>query len=316
MIDVIIPTYNAHKTIDKTLISIAMQDFVDKINVYIVNDGSDKDYQEQVRYFSKLMSVKELKIEKNSGPGVSRQYGIDNSNSKYIVFIDSDDIFLDFQSITQLYTQIENDDCDVVSGVFLEELDDSYYRHVNDTIFMHGKIYRRQFLVENGIRFNDTYSNEDNGFNSLIILHDGKIKFIDNDIYVWRNNKESITRRNNYEYYIKGIKWYIYNIEWAISLAIDKSCSYDRISEVNFGCLFTVYYYYLLHENDDFVKWIYPICKNYLNYPPNEMIKNDLIWSIFNQFLNENDKNKLLNPFLTFDQFVEKVITNDSSNEL
>ena len=36
MIDVIIPAYNAHDTIGRTLASIAMQSIVDKLNVVIV----------------------------------------------------------------------------------------------------------------------------------------------------------------------------------------------------------------------------------------------------------------------------------------
>ena len=36
MIDVIIPAYNAHKTIEQTLTSIAFQSIVDKLNVYII----------------------------------------------------------------------------------------------------------------------------------------------------------------------------------------------------------------------------------------------------------------------------------------
>ena len=39
MIDVIIPAYNAHKTIEQTLCSIAYQEIADEINVYIVNEN-------------------------------------------------------------------------------------------------------------------------------------------------------------------------------------------------------------------------------------------------------------------------------------
>ena len=36
-------------------------------------------------------NIKQLKLDKNSGPGLARQYGINNSNGKYIVFMDADD---------------------------------------------------------------------------------------------------------------------------------------------------------------------------------------------------------------------------------
>ena len=181
---------------------------------------------------------------------------------------------------------------------------------------MHGKIYKRKFLINHNIQFNNTYSNEDNGFNSLLILNEAKIKFIDDEIYVWRNNKESITRRNNYEYSISGIEGYVYNINWAISIAIKTLCSKDRIAEVNFGCLLSLYYYYLKFEDDNIIKWSIPICKNYLKFQPNEEKEEQLFWAIFNQKINEFNKIKILNPILTFNQFIEKVMLYDNCNEL
>ena len=59
MIDVIIPAYNAHKTIEQTLTSIAFQSIVDKLNVYIINDYG-KDYKEIIEYYSNFMNIKEL----------------------------------------------------------------------------------------------------------------------------------------------------------------------------------------------------------------------------------------------------------------
>ena len=42
MIDIIIPAYNAHKTLKKTLFTVATQDNVEDLKVYIVNDCSKK----------------------------------------------------------------------------------------------------------------------------------------------------------------------------------------------------------------------------------------------------------------------------------
>ena len=93
MIDVIIPAYNAHNTIEKTLDSILHQTISNMLNVYVVNDCSDKNYDEIIKKYKKDINIKEIKISKNGGPGVARQKGIDLSNGKYILFIDSDDIF-------------------------------------------------------------------------------------------------------------------------------------------------------------------------------------------------------------------------------
>ena len=95
MIDIIIPAYNSHTTIERTLFSIASQKNVDDLNVYIVNDASENDYSKQVEYFKKYMSIKELKLKNNVGPGLARQFGVDKSNSEYIVF----ELFTIFNSL-------------------------------------------------------------------------------------------------------------------------------------------------------------------------------------------------------------------------
>ena len=92
MIDIIIPAYNAHEHIKCTLVSVAMQTIKDKVNVYIIDDGSKKNYNKIVELFKDKINIKELTIEKNSGPGVARQFGIDSSDGEYILFLDSDDL--------------------------------------------------------------------------------------------------------------------------------------------------------------------------------------------------------------------------------
>ena len=46
IVDIVIPAYNAGNTIDKTLMSIAIQNIVDKLCVIIVDDCSDKENQD------------------------------------------------------------------------------------------------------------------------------------------------------------------------------------------------------------------------------------------------------------------------------
>ena len=72
MIDIIIPAYNAHNTIKKTLISICMQTVKDKINVYIIDDCSNEDYKEIINIFKDKINIKYYKLKENSGPGVAR----------------------------------------------------------------------------------------------------------------------------------------------------------------------------------------------------------------------------------------------------
>ena len=254
MIDVIIPAYNSHSTIDRTLYSIAYQDIVDRLNVYIINDCSNEDYSKQIDFFKNFMKIKELKLDKNSGPGVARKYGINNSSSEYIVFIDSDDAFYDCFSISRLYNKISANRLDVVIGNFVEEIDNSFYNHEKDTIWLHGKIYRRSFLVDNDINFNDSRLNEDNGFNQLVFLSNSKVDFLNNNVYIWSNNKNSITRKDDNLFEL--LLGYIYNITWALDLAIERKYDMAKISELSFSALVAIYCHYLRFNDLDKCKLI------------------------------------------------------------
>lgn len=91
-INVIIPAYKAHDTILRCLSSIACQTIIDDVSVVIVNDCCPEgDYSEAVQAFSPIMDVREIKMQENGGPGLARQYGIDNTDCEFITFVDADD---------------------------------------------------------------------------------------------------------------------------------------------------------------------------------------------------------------------------------
>ncbi len=311
MIDIIIPAYNAHETIDRTLFSIAYQDNVDNINVYIVNDYSDHDYSEFVDFFSNFMNICEIKLEKNSGPGIARQKGIDASKEKYIIFIDSDDNFSDCFAIKRLYECIEHGDYDIVTSNFVEELGNQFIDHNNDSVWLHGKIYRRSFLEDKNISFNSTRSNEDNGFNQLIAFMDGKNFYLDSKTYIWRNNLKSLTRKNDREYNIKGLEGYSYNMLWAMKTAIKNDGNLKAVSELAYLVLVSAYYYYLKYENlellHDFLINVREIDKILTQYPIEknrkiELFKMQQEYSLNNLF---GDEINMIIPTISFVQFLD-----------
>ena len=321
MIDVIIPAYNAHDTIERTLFSIAYQENVKDLNVYIINDASKSDYSKEIGFFENFINIKEVKLDKNVGPGVARQIGIDQSNSEYIVFIDSDDVFSSPFALKVLYENIQRTNADVIISSFYEELEDgTKIEHIDDSIWLHGKIYRREFLDKNKIRFNNTYANEDNGFNQLIFLHDSNIVNIDDFTYIWTFNKKSITRMNNYEYSFEGLEGYLYNMTWALDSAIKDECNDYKIASLAFSTLIATYYYYIEFKDnvnkDYLIKWakrIYEISEEYPLQAEEEKIN---IWNHHFLFSTDNIEFKhKLNPPIAFEKFLEMIQNYNSINE-
>ena len=207
MIDIIIPIYNARKTLELTLMSIKLQTIINKINIYLIDDDSSEDYKDILNKY-KDMNIIYIKLDKNNGPAVARQKGIEMSSSKYIMFIDADDLLYDADSIKKLFNKIE-EDYDYVVGITIDEKQNTQIMNESD---LHGKIYKREFLLKNNIKFNNTRVHEDNYFNNLVLLCEPKQKEILENVYIYVDNKDSITNINkekefeNLEIYISNIK--------------------------------------------------------------------------------------------------------------
>ena len=92
-VDVIIPTYNGLPYLKEAMDSILDQTYKN-FTVYIVDDGStDKDATK--KYVDNLTDSRVRYMRKsNGGQATARNYGFGKSSSKYVSFIDSDDIWL------------------------------------------------------------------------------------------------------------------------------------------------------------------------------------------------------------------------------
>ena len=250
-IDVIIPAYKAQNTIDKTVASIAIQNIADEVTVTIVNDCDGGSYKKTVDRFKDILDIREIKMEKNGGPGVARQYGIDNTSSPYFTCIDADDTFAGAFSLAILLRDLEqNPNHCMVSGSFAEEHEGlNFIGHQMDLVWMFGKLYRRSFIDRFNVRFNSTRANEDNGFNTLIRLcatEQEPIAFCQDNVYFWHSKADSITRINNCEYsYNQSFVGYTENMIYAIKEAKKRNPFNGNISFWATQTMFHLYTYYM-----------------------------------------------------------------------
>ena len=91
-VDIILPNYNSHQFIVETIKSIINQNY-SHWKLTIVDDNSNKQTKEILKKFSKNKKIKIYWLKKNKGAGFCRNYAIKKTNSPYIAFIDSDDIW-------------------------------------------------------------------------------------------------------------------------------------------------------------------------------------------------------------------------------
>ena len=228
MIDIIVPVYNSKDTLDNMFLSVINQVNVPKIKLYLIDDCSTEDYSSIIQKYKPKIDVVYEKLDSNKGPGYARKRGIEISSSKYIIFLDSDDVFYDKDSVSKLYNAIEENNSDVVRSVIHEECGNEIRVYENENIGLHGKIYRRGFLEEKDITFNNEKSNEDTGFNLLINLCGANYTDISDVTYLWKDNKKSITRKNKDEYQDIHNEKNAYNICWAFEEAVNRAYDMER----------------------------------------------------------------------------------------
>lgn len=114
-IDIIICCYNNRKIIRECLTSIKNQTYKN-FRCILVDDASTDDTVSFVK--EKFPRVEIIRIEKNQGPSINRNIGINKSNSKYIVTLDSD-IILEKSWLEKQFKFIESDNRIGISGSML-----------------------------------------------------------------------------------------------------------------------------------------------------------------------------------------------------
>ncbi|UXR29512.1 glycosyltransferase [Staphylococcus simulans] len=92
-ITVVIPYFRSSKTIKRAVDSVLQQTRLPK-EILIIDDYSNtKLDQEILKEIENIELVRVIFSKNNSGPGGARNIGIENAQSKYIAFLDSDDVW-------------------------------------------------------------------------------------------------------------------------------------------------------------------------------------------------------------------------------
>lgn len=210
-LDIVVPHYKEPWETCKYLFdTIATQRgiFFGNIRVIVVNDGDCvlpddvfAGYPYKVEYLKKP----------HGGVSAARNHGLDYSTADYVMFCDIDDGFLSNYGLHLVFAAMQ-EGYDYITSNFVEETytadnTQTIVRHDNDYTFMHGKVYKRSFLVERNIRFDPSMTiHEDGYFNTVALVaaqKEGKLKCIETPFYLWRWNDASTVRSNREDFVLK-----------------------------------------------------------------------------------------------------------------
>ncbi len=113
LISIIIPCYNAGKTLARTLNSVREQNYKN-LEIIIVNDGSTDNTLEVANLYAHLDKRIKIITQDNAGVSVARNNALNVSNGKYIMFLDSDDNYTTSYAISKMYNTLKKTNSDQV----------------------------------------------------------------------------------------------------------------------------------------------------------------------------------------------------------
>lgn len=223
LVSIIVPIYNVEKYIVKVVDSLCNQDYR-SIEIILVDDGSP----DNSSIIIDDLALKDDRIKvihkKNGGVSSARNVGLSMTKGKYIMFVDGDD-WVEPTYVSFFVNMV--DESNYALGMNRNYYDDSGMTKVDSDNFMiidknktaesiyngdifvavWNKIYRKQFLEDNNIRFNEEiWFGEGMLFNIECLKFTNEIAVCEKSLYHQTPNQESAMRAFNLNSFFCGIK--------------------------------------------------------------------------------------------------------------
>ena len=202
-LQILVPQYNETNDIIKPLLdSIAIQQNVEfeEVGVIICNDGAGIHLSEP--FLKQYNFAIEYHLEPHRGVSGTRNACLDYATADYVMFCDADDMFMNVCSLYVIFMDI-NLGFDSLFTAFVEESCDRqtgkivYITHERDGTFVHGKVHRRQYLIDKNIRWNEKLTiHEDSYFNLMCQNLTDNLRYNTTQIYLWKWRKDSVCRQD------------------------------------------------------------------------------------------------------------------------
>lgn len=261
-LSILVPYYNEGEEVIKPLLdSIKFQQNIDfnEIEVVICKDGEDGQGLSQEFLDSYPYDI-QYHIEPKGGVSQMRNQAFNYSTGEYVAWCDCDDQyyhclafwFIKRETTTPMQVMINNvptnvNGFDALYSVFLEEgrnphTGETYFIDRKDGFqFVHGKVFKRSFIVNNNIHFfPECTIHEDNVLNLQVQACTQNIKWCPVPFYLWKWRDNSVCRKD--PLYIKKtypdlIKSSNYSLEW-----LTNKSKFDKAREVVASITLDAYY--------------------------------------------------------------------------
>ncbi|AZN77302.1 hypothetical protein CXB72_09325 [Lactobacillus acidophilus] len=233
-ISIIIPVYNAEKTIKRCIESLLKQTYK-YFQIIIVDDGSIDKTAEILKEYKSINNIIIIK-QPNRGPSIARNKGLKYADTKYVAFVDADDyVEDDFLSILLNGYCYKNIDLSVIGYNELDENNNLIDKSIYTKRIMNSSDYIAYTFKSNGPKgymWNKLWKKDiikrfDIKFNANISMAEDLLFCIEYLVHV---NKIYISNSNSYNYMQSA-----YSLSNGISLKIKDNHSKKRFSDYIFS---------------------------------------------------------------------------------
>ena len=321
-LQILVPQYKETNEIIKPLLdSIEVQQNVDlknEVGVIIVNDGTDVHLSRD--FLDKYSFKIEYYFNEHKGVSATRNACLDRATADYVMFCDADDMFFNACGLYLIFREMEIGQFNTLMSAFIEETrmpqtgEVVYITRDMDSTFVHGKVHRRQFLIENDIRWNEKLTiHEDSYFNCLCQKLAGDVKYSQTAFYLWKWRDDSVCRHDP-KYILKTYNNMFDSNEALVSELLLRG----KQAEAQFYATSMIYDAYFTMNKSEWInqenkkyrtaterrfKQYYLKFKYLYNSIPEE-IKNQIVMGIKNRFFAEG----LIMESITFEDWIKHIL--------
>lgn len=210
-VSVIIPVYHTEEYLTRCLESV-IQQTLQSIEIIIVVDASPDNSLALIQgYADNDDRIHLINKSVNEGLAAARSSGLKVATAEYVIFLDSDDFWIDSSALSELYMTAQTDQCDILrfngyryaQGELTTTPLVSTGDIINGTLLTHEALrvfrsiflyfFKRQFILDNNLDFIFGQNlGEDGIFTSAALTCSDKVSSINKFYYAYRMNNESM----------------------------------------------------------------------------------------------------------------------------
>lgn len=268
-VSIIVPVYNTEKYLKECVDSVLNQTYRN-LELILIDDGSTD--QSGVCCDAYAASDDRVKVihQENQGLSVTRNHGIQAASGNYILFMDSDDYWLDDEIVEKLMEIALKYGADLINYRYRHYIEEKesyvdclpdypqYYigktkEETLEKLLEHGlflasacnKMIKKELIQEHGLYFREGIVAEDVDWCARLMLASQKVDYCNADAYIYRQRNGSITHSVQY----KNVKQVYDNVLYCLELGKDLTGEMATIYHT-----YVAYQYGVFHVTNHYVK--------------------------------------------------------------